>query len=89
MVCANTARMVNAFKRRDLHLLTSPSSQRQSPFKSAALPRNKATGRSFAFTSVLLSEVSEKSLTLIHIFPQIRQAFWCPCVVPFNNLLYY
>jgi hypothetical protein len=35
---------------------------------------------SIAFTSVLLSEDSEMSLTLIHVFVQIRQTYWCPCL---------
>jgi hypothetical protein len=32
------------------------------------------------FSSVLLSEDSEKSLTLIHVFPQTRQTYWCLCL---------
>jgi hypothetical protein len=39
-----------------------------------------ATNRSVAFTSVLLSEDSEMSLTLIQVFLQIRQTHWCLCL---------
>jgi hypothetical protein len=38
------------------------------------------TNRSIAFTSVLLSEDSEKSSTLIPDFLQIRQTCWCLCL---------
>jgi hypothetical protein len=38
------------------------------------------TNRSIAFTSVLLSEDSEMSLTLIHVFLQIRKTYWCLCL---------
>jgi hypothetical protein len=39
-----------------------------------------ATNRSIAFTSVLLSEDSDKSPTLIPDFLQIRQTCWCLCL---------
>jgi hypothetical protein len=40
-----------------------------------------ATNQSIAVTSILLLEDTEKSLTLIHIFLQIRQVYWCLCLI--------
>jgi hypothetical protein len=42
---------------------------------------HKPTNRSIAFTSIMLLEDSEKSLTLIHVFLQIRQTYWCLCLI--------
>jgi hypothetical protein len=39
-----------------------------------------ASNRSIAFTSVLLLEDSEMSLTLIAVFLEIRQTYWCLCL---------
>jgi hypothetical protein len=43
------------------------------------------TNRITAFTSVLLSEDSEKSSTLIPDFLQIMQTCWCLCLTDFRH----
>jgi hypothetical protein len=43
--------------------------------------RTWATDRSTAFTVVLPLEDSEKSLTLIRVFLQIWQTYWCLCLI--------
>jgi hypothetical protein len=60
--------------KRDLHINASPL------LCWFVYQRTWSTNRSIAFTSVLLSEDSEKSSTLIPDFLQIRQIFWCLCL---------
>jgi hypothetical protein len=40
----------------------------------------EGTWATISFTSVLLLEGSEKSLTSIHVFLEIKQTYWCLCL---------
>jgi hypothetical protein len=40
-----------------------------------------ATNGSIAVISILLSEDSEKSLTLIHVFLEIKKTYWYLCLI--------